>query len=195
MSRSVADSVKKLYRDAFTDLREAGTAILVTITVFLVCVSIGMVHPSWSDDTLSALKGLARDLSGQSIYVVILTIFLKNALSTAISVLSGPLLGIIPVSGAVINGLLLGSTLSYIKEIGSTYAIVYLFPHGLFEFPAMFTAWGLGLWQGIWFFRKTPDSSFKDRMKRAFRILCIVILPLLLIAATIEGTSIYVRMK
>ena len=195
MIRNISEYIKQSYREAFTDLRDAGASILVTVAIFLVCVSIGMVHPSWSDDTLSALKGLAKDLSGKSASAIIFTIFLKNALSTAISVLTGPLLGIIPVSGAVINGLLLGSTLSYIKEMGRPYAIVYLFPHGLFEFPAMFMAWGLGLWQGMWFLRKPPDRSFKDRLQRAFRVLVILILPLLIIAALIEGTSIYIRMQ
>ena len=189
-----AGYIKKLYRGSFRDLREAGNTILIAVALFLICISIGMVHPSLSDDTLSSMKSLAKHLSGKSITVLVLTIFLKNSLSTVLSILTGPFLGIIPISGAMINGLLLGSTLTYIKEINQPYALIYLFPHGLFEFPAMFMAWGLGLWQGIWFFEKQRDDSFKERRNKALRILFIIILPLLLVAAIIEGTSIYVRM-
>jgi len=190
-----ADYIKRLYRDSFADLREAGNTIFITVAIFLACIAVGLAHPSWSDSTLSSMKSLAKHLSGKSIYVIVLTIFFKNTLSTAISVLSGPFLGIIPVSGAIINGLLLGSTLSYVKRINETYAVLYLFPHGLFEFPAMFMAWGLGLWQGIWSLQKHPDHSFKERRNKALKVLLIIILPLLLIAAIMEGTSIYIKMK
>ncbi len=189
-----AEYIKKLYRDSFKDLREAGNTILIAVAIFLICISIGMAHPSLSDDTLSSMKSLAKHLSGKSITVLVLTIFLKNSLSSVLSIVTGPFLGIIPIAGAIINGLLLGSTLSYMKEINKPYALIYLFPHGLFEFPAMFMAWGLGLWQGIWFFKKQRDDSFKERRNKALRILFIIILPLLLVAAMIEGTSIYVRM-
>jgi uncharacterized membrane protein SpoIIM required for sporulation len=188
-----AGYIKKLYLSSFKDVRKAGNTILITVALFLICISIGMVHPTLSDDTLSSMKNLAKYLSGKSITVLVLTIFLKNSLSTMLSVLTGPFLGIIPISGAIINGLLLGSTLTYIKEINQPYALIYLFPHGLFEFPAMFMAWGLGLWQGIWFFEKQRDDSFKERRNKALRILFIIILPLLFVAAMIEGTSIYAR--
>src|SRR4030042_2053259 len=180
--------IKKLYRDSFAALREAGNSIVLAVIILLASVSIGLLHPSLGDDALSSMKSLARNLSGKSLYILVLTIFLKNALSSAISIVSGPLLGIVPLSAAIINGLLLGSTVSYINEINKTYAIICLLPHGFFEFPAMFIAWGLGLWQAAGFFGKNP--SFKERRNKAFTILFIVILPLLLIAAVIEGTTI-----
>src|SRR4030042_5533401 len=176
--------IKKLYRDSFAALREAGNSIVIAVIIFLASVSIGLIHPSLGDDALSSMKSLARNLSGKSLYILVLTIFLKNALSSAISIVSGPLLGIVPLSAAIINGLLLGSTVSYINEINKTNALIYLLPHGFFEFPAMFMAWGLGLWQGAGFFGKNLHPSFKERRNKAFTILFIVILPLLLIAAT-----------
>jgi len=186
------DQLKKLYSDSFSALREAGRTIVIAVIIFLASVSIGMIHPSWADDALSSLRSLARHLSGKSLYTLVLTIFLKNALSSTISVVTGPLLGIIPISAAIVNGLLLGSTASYLKQINKAYAIIYLLPHGVFEFPAMFMAWGLGLWQGAGVFHQNLRPSFRERRNKAFTVLFIVILPLLLIAATIEGTTIYV---
>jgi stage II sporulation protein M len=185
------DYIKKHYRDSLKDLREAGSAIVAAIVIFIISIYFGLAYPSWSEGTLASMKGLAKDLYGKSIYALVFTIFLKNSLSTSISVISGPFLGIIPVLGAIINGLLLGSTLSYVTGISKISATLYLLPHGLFEFPAMFMAWGLGLWQGAWFFQKNRKTSLKERRTRAIRALFIIILPLLLIAATIEGTAIY----
>ena len=185
------DSLKRLYLDSMGALREARGTILAVVILFLISAAFGIAHPSWSEGSLSAMKGLARDLSGRSVYGLILILFLKNSLSTAIAVLLGPFLGIVPLLGAIINGLLLGSVFTYVSEANKVNAIFYLLPHGFFEFPAMFMAWGLGLWQGIWFFQKHRRDSLKERRNRALRILFLIILPLLLVAATIEGTNIY----
>jgi len=189
--RISSDYIKKNYGASFKNLREAGSAIFIAVVIFLISIFFGLAHPSWSEVSLSAMRQLAQDLSGKSIYALIFTIFVKNSLSTTLSIILGPFLGIIPVLGAIINGLLLGSTLSYAEKANKINAMLYLFPHGFFEFPAMFMAWGLGLWQGLWFFQKNRDHSLKERRSKAIRILLIIILPLLLIAATIEGTSIY----
>jgi uncharacterized membrane protein SpoIIM required for sporulation len=59
----------------------------------------------------------------------------------------------------------------------------------------MFTAWGLGIWQGIWFFQKSAKPSFRERRREALRTLFFIIIPLLLIAAAIEGISIHALVK
>ncbi|MEW6213944.1 MAG: stage II sporulation protein M [Nitrospirota bacterium] len=57
-----------------------------------------------------------------------------------------------------------------------------LIPHGIFELPAIFVAWGLGIWRGVWMFRKDKDQTFKERANKAYRVFFAFILPLLIIA-------------
>jgi len=185
-----SDNIKKQYSRAFLDLRDAGNALLVAVIIFLAGILLGLTNPSWGDDLISAMKGMARHISGKGTFLIIVAIFFRNSLSAAISVISGPLIGIIPVLGAVTNGLLLGAVLAHFSVQERIDAVVLLVPHGLFELPAISAAWGLGIWQGIWYFEKDREETFHERRKKAYRIFLIVILPLLGIAAIIEGIGI-----
>ncbi|MFI5293397.1 MAG: stage II sporulation protein M [Thermodesulfovibrionales bacterium] len=188
--RITRDNIKKQYAQAFLDLRNAGNALLVAVIIFLAGILIGLNNPSWGDDLISAIKGIARQISGEGTLLIIISIFVRNSLSAAISVISGPLLGIIPVFGAVTNGLLLGAVFSHLTAAERINAMLLLVPHGIFELPAISAAWGLGIWQGIWYFERGPKQTFRERRGKAFSIFFTIILPLLLIAATIEGISI-----
>jgi len=185
-----AYKIKKQYALAFLDLNEAGNALLVAVILFVAGTLIGLANPSWSEDLIAAMKGLARHISGNGMVLIIILLFLRNGISAAISVIAGPLLGIIPALGAVTNGLLLGAVLAHFTAPERMNAILLLVPHGLFELPAIFAAWGLGIWQGLWYFERDRRQTFRERRRKAFRIFFIIILPLLFIAATIEGISI-----
>jgi len=187
--------IQKHYIEAFEALREAGKPILVALVLFLGGIIIGLMHPSWAEGDLAFLKEIARQLYGKSTFAIIGTLFLRNSLSAVFSVVLGPLLGIVPLLGALVNGLLVGLTFTYVGEANWINTLLQLLPHGLFELPAMFTAWGLGIWQGIWFFQKSVKPSFRERRRKALRILVLIIIPLLLIAAAIEGTSIRALMQ
>ena len=189
------DRIRKQYGEAFEALREAGNAILIALILFIGGIIIGLMRPSWFDGDLSLLKGIAKQLHGKSQYAIVGTIFLRNSLSAVLSVLLGPLFGIVPVLGALVNGLLVGLTFTYISDADKTRALLQLFPHGIFELPAMFMAWGLGIWQGIWFLQQKVKPSFRQRRSHSFRILFIVIIPFLLIAAVIEGASVHALLQ
>jgi stage II sporulation protein M len=189
------DIVKKCYIESFQALREAGNTILAALMLFLGAIMIGLMHPSWAEGNLALLKEIAKQLYGKSMYAVIGTIFLRNSLSAVFSVVLGPLLGIVPVLGALINGLMVGLTFTCVSEANKIKALLQLFPHGIFELPAMFMAWGIGIWQGIWFFQKNVPHTFRERRNKALRILFFIIIPLLLIAAIIEGISIHALLQ
>ncbi len=184
--------IKKQYVQVFRDLGDAENALLVSVIIFLGGILIGLHNPSWGDDLISAMRGMVRQISGKGALLIIAAIFVRNSLSAAISVILGPLLGIIPVLGAVTNGLLLGAVLSHLRGAQIINAILLLVPHGIFELPAICIAWGLGIWQGTWYFEKGHKQTFHERRRKAFRGFFIVILPLLLMAAIIEGIGISV---
>jgi stage II sporulation protein M len=137
------------------------------------------------------MKRFAAHLPHKSMPALIALIFLKNVLAAVLSVLAGPLLGILPFFAAMVNGVLIGVVFSYMAQTKSaTSMVLSLIPHGLFELPAMCMAWGLGIWQGIWFFEKNKTGTLGERRKKALRVLLLIIVPLLLIAAIIEGADI-----
>jgi uncharacterized membrane protein SpoIIM required for sporulation len=113
---------------------------------------------------------------------------LKNALASFITLWSGVLLGIIPAVAAVQNGALVGVVFSW-KGSFST-VLLNILPHGIFELPAFFIACGIGLWRGTWVFRKNKEETYKDRARKGYRVYCRLIIPLLFLAAIVEGVRI-----
>lgn len=181
------------YTSSFKDLRAARPSIFLAALLFAAGIGLGLAHPEWSEEGLSAMKQFAAHLPHKGLPALIAIIFLKNVLAAALSVLTGPLFGILSFFAAIVNGLLIGSVFSSIRHTNSAgmpSMILSLVPHGLFELPAMCMAWGLGIWQGIWFFEKERTGTLGERRRKALRSLLLIIVPLLLIAAIIEGTGI-----
>jgi stage II sporulation protein M len=188
--------IKNQYTQSLRDLNDAGNALLVAAIIFISGILIGLNNPSWGDDLISAMKGMARQISGKGTILIIAAIFLRNSVSAAISVITGPLLGIVPILGAVTNGLLLGAVLSHLSGAERANVMLLLVPHGVFELPAISIAWGLGIWQGTWYLDRGRRQMFRERRRKALRCFFIIILPLLLTAAIIEGIGISVmRMR
>ena len=181
------------YKSSLEDLREARPSIFLAALLFISGIGLGLAHPEWSQEGLSSMKHFAGHLPDKSMPALIAVIFLKNVLAAVLSVVSGPLLGILSFFAAIVNGLLLGAVFSYAAHTHRTAVtdvIIPLLPHGLFELPAMFMAWGLGIWQGIWFFEKNRTGTLRERRNKSLSALLLIIVPLLLVAAIIEGTGI-----
>jgi stage II sporulation protein M len=66
-----------------------------------------------------------------------------------------------------------------------------LLPHGIFELPAIILALAFGLRTGMFIFSKKPELEFRYRIKNALRVFVFVIVPLLVIAAIIETSLIF----
>jgi stage II sporulation protein M len=110
-------------------------------------------------------------------------IFLNNAFTCFLNVITGPLLGIFPLFSAVINGGLLG----WLAREEGLLVFLAVVPHGMFELPAYFFSVAIGL--------KLAHEVLKPRGERQLRITLVeglkvylrLILPLLFIAALIES--------
>jgi uncharacterized membrane protein SpoIIM required for sporulation len=95
--------------------------------------------------------------------------------------------GLVPILTAMANGLLLGWIVVTALDASLVDAAMLLVPHGLFEWPAMMIAWGVGLWRGVGYRFHIAPGSYVQRWKRANQLFLFVVLPLLLAAAIIEG--------
>jgi len=120
-------------------------------------------------------------------------IFFNNSKVSAIMLFGGIFLAIIPIIGAVINGMILGFVFKFPQLMGdkSGYIIfMQLVPHGIFELPGFIIALALGVKLGNWLFKKEKTERLKTNIKAFFFYYIKVILPLLLIAAFIETIGI-----
>jgi len=112
-----------------------------------------------------------------------IVIFLNNAFTCFLNILTGPLLGIFPLFSAVLNGGLLGW---FAREEG---LIVFLAiaPHGMFELPAYFLSLAIGLRLAREVFKRKEERQLKMKLGEGLRVYLILIVPLLLVAAFIES--------
>ena len=135
---------------------------------------------------LTNFKDTTSQYLAQTTLLLILLILLRNSLAALLSIALGPFFAVVPVIGAVSNGILIGVVISHVDNPDKLSAFLHLLPHGIFELPAIMTAWGFGIWRGIFYFQKSSAQTSEEIRKKAYRTYFTFILPLLIIAAIIE---------
>jgi uncharacterized membrane protein SpoIIM required for sporulation len=179
--------MERYYIESLNDLREACGPIIISVIIFIAGLSIGMMYPERFSEIRSSFERITEQYAGREISALIVFIFSRNSLAAAIPIVLGAVLGVAPFMGAITNGLLVGIMLYDVIALKAFGAALLLIPHGIFELPALFMAWGLGLWQGAWFLERDKRGALKERTYKSLRIYFLIIVPLLIIAAVIEG--------
>ncbi len=183
-------NIKDFYAGAMEDLRGARNYIYLGVAVYAAGLLFGLLFPGRFGMFLDSFRKLAARFAGRSLPVLIVMIFLQNLFASFISIWAGALLGLVPLGAAATNGILMGVVLAAARgKFGQS--LWKLIPHGIFEMPAVFISWGLGIWLGAWLFRRRREVTFRERAARAYRIFLAMVLPLLLVAAIIEGLGIW----
>ena len=103
------------------------------------------------------------------------------------SIVFGILLGLIPIFYSITNGVILGYVFSKIYNLSGFSEFWRILPHGIFELPAIIISMALGLKLGLFFYSSNTWKEFKQRVMGSFRTFIFVVIPLLVIAALIEG--------
>lgn len=165
-------------------LAEARRQIALSVLLFVLAGIVGALNPQIGDAALSTFAEVVRDFLRKSTPDLILSIFLRNATAAATALLLGIVFGIVPVAAIAFNGVLFGAVLRLMPAESWR-----LLPHGVFELPAMFIVWGLGLWVGLWVVEAPRWERLKERLAASFRVYLMLILPLLVVAAVIEGVA------
>lgn len=189
-NQDVKSFLRKHFLEAFRYLRVSRGYTCLAGLVFIAGIMIGHLHPEHFMNFLESFRGIAESFRGKSEIQTIGMIFFRNISSSLFSVCGGILLGIPPLIAAFVNGALAGVVLSAGTTIGALKSIGLLFPHGIFELPAMMISWGIGIRNGSFFFKMEHDGTLGGRFKNSLRVFIFFIIPLLIIAAIIEGMSI-----
>ena len=133
---------------------------------------------------------LIKKTEGLSGFGLIKFIFLNNTQSSFLGMVLGVFLGIFPVIFSAFNGYILGFVAALAVNAGGGGVLWRILPHGIFELPAIFISLGLGLRMGLLIFQHSALKRFKDYLYELIRVFLLVVLPLLILAAIIEGSLI-----
>tara|TARA_Y100000034_G_C6716675_1_gene316852 strand:- start:368 stop:697 length:330 start_codon:yes stop_codon:yes gene_type:complete len=99
----------------------------------------------------------------------------------------GIFLGIFSFLILIVNGYVLGFVASKSVAVEGILVLWRLLPHGIFEIPAVMISAGLGLKLGAYLFVKHKKGDFKQWLLNSLRVFLFIVVPLLIIAAIIEG--------
>jgi stage II sporulation protein M len=179
-------SFKEEYKKAGSYLKESRNLIFVSIAIFILAIVIGVFIQSsaFLDDLLKQMIEKSLNYHGIGL---ILYILYNNAWVALLSIFLGLLFGVFPVIFSFFNGVIVGYAIRKVVAIAGYSEIWRLLPHGIFELPAIFISFGLGMKLGGFIFGKSMWEEFKRRFSESIRVFVLIIIPLLIVAAIIEG--------
>lgn len=180
---------KDQWDEATYYLKETKGYIFFAIILFIASSFIGYFFRadlSFLDEILREIILKTQDLNTPQMIFFILQ---NNLLSALITVLGGLLFGIYPLFNAVINGTVLGYVLGIAADEVGFLVWWRLLPHGIFELPAIFISIGLGIKLGFSLFtnHEVRSQILKERFYQSANTFLMIVIPLLIIAAIIEG--------
>lgn len=181
-------SLKPLFKISLNYLKESEKYIYSSIIIFCIFAAIGFIfHQEFSP----YLDKLIQEIIQQTVNLrgldLIAFIFKNNLISAFYSIFIGIILGIIPLFNALTNGLLLGYVSEKVASSSSILDLWRILPHGIFELPAIFISIGMGLKLGISLFSKSERQKINENLEKSLASFILIIVPLLIIAAIIEG--------
>ena len=179
--------LKKIYSESFATLHAARYCILAVFFIYVAATVLGWLFSDSFPFLEKQVRELTQSFADKSALVFILKIFIRNLVASYIVTCAVSLWGIFPVIAAVLNGLLLGWVIAFAAGESISKLAVLLIPHGLFEWPAMFIAWGTGVWKGLGYRFTSGAMTFGERFKKANLVYFTAVFPLLSVAAVIEG--------
>jgi len=165
--------------------------LLVLTLIFSASFLAGTVAPaSVRKDAADAFQLVAdsyRGLDGGKLFFLIL---LHNVTASILILVSGVIIGIVPILSMGSNGFFLGVLYRQAAEMaGYSKAALKVLPHGVFEIPALLFAASYGLWLGVTVVRRMrgkESTLLRFHIEHAFRRYFAVVFPLLIVAAAIE---------
>jgi stage II sporulation protein M len=187
-------SLRKQYFDSWKYIKDSKNFIYFSIAIFFLFSLIGFFVPPSDSLSLKIFEYIEEILSrteGLSNFGLIKFIFLNNVQSSFFAMVLGLVFGIVPLVALVSNGYIVGFVSSMSVENAGYISLFNLVPHGIFELPAIFISLGLGLKFGTFIFKNKIRESFNKYLLESLRVFVFVVLPLLIIAAIIEGFLIF----
>lgn len=181
----------EIYGESWQFIKDSRKQIYFAIGVFVFFILFGFftIPPRELElKLIEQLKEIALMFEGLGLIQTIWTIFSNNLFVCLITIVFGAILGIFPFLILLTNGYLIGYVAQ--KAVSSSGILVLwrLFPHGIFELPAILISAGIGIKLGLSLFRK---GEFITTFKKSMLVFALVVFVLLFIAAIIEGSLVF----
>ena len=194
INKSEKSFFKENYVKSVEYIKESKNFICSVLIIFFLFVLIGAFIPIpevLEQKILKIIEELLKQTENLSAGELIKFIFFNNLQSSFFGLFFGVGLGVFSLITSIVNGYILGFVM--LKSVQANGALVLwkLLPHGIFELPALFISLGLGVKLGAFIFKKNKIKTLKIYLFESARVFVFVILPLLFIAAIIEGSLIF----
>jgi len=166
--------------------------LILATSIFFATIVVGtLIGQNLVEGLLSELGAVLGPLAstGNLSFLLLLIIFINNAVKALGLIFLGILLGLPPVLFIGLNGFILGGLGSALEAVnGWRYVMASFIPHGVIEIPVVLLATALGFTVGMesarWLARK--ESRVRLRLSDGLKVYLRWILPGLAIAAIIE---------
>ncbi|MDH4268782.1 MAG: stage II sporulation protein M [Dehalococcoidia bacterium] len=166
--------------------------LILATGIFFVSLVLGaLIGQNTVEELMRQLGAVLEPLAstGNLSILLVLIIFLNNAIKALGLVFLGILLGLPPLLFIGVNGFILGGLGSALESVkGWGYVMASFVPHGVIEIPVILLAAALGLTVGMeslkWLVRR--ESRVKLQLSDCLRVYLRWILPGLAVAAIIE---------
>lgn len=183
-----------IFRQAADTLRASRNFIFFAVVIYCAAAVAGWVYAGDLTFLKLQFEELVQRFEGLGPFAFVARIFVHNLVASYLAMCFVVLWGIIPISLAAFNGVLLGWFSGWMQGITWTQMLIFLAPHGIFEWPAMFIAFGVGMWRGMGSYFSPDNLCWVERWKRANFAYFIFVAPLLLVAAIVEGRFHFLEM-
>lgn len=186
MKRQKKSTSSNHFKESWDFIKTKRNYVYFSAVIFLIFIIIGyFVSPSalLEAQLLKTLQGLTLKFQGLNLFQTIWALFSNNSIASLCAIVLGVVFGIFPLVVLMFNGYLVGFVANRAVAQEGIIILWRLFPHGIFEIPALLVSAGLGISLGLNLFSENFGKQFKSSVKAFF----LIVLPLLLIAAIIEG--------
>ncbi len=164
---------------------------LITTFIFLIFCMYGFFSEppaELSNKIISLLSEIAKKFEGLNLFQTIWAIFLNNFSICLLTIILGTIFAIFPIVTLISNGFIVGFVARLAVNAQGILILWKLFPHGIFELPAILLSAAMGIKIGFELFKK---RAIKTNLKNSLRVFFFIVTPLLLLAAMIEGILVF----
>lgn len=185
--KKVKFSLKKDFYESLYFIKELKNYFIFSISLFIMAGIIGFFFSPYLSFIDEIIKGLISKTTGLTTLELIVFIFKNNLQAALLSFILGIMIAIFPVVTCFFNGLLLGYVLNRVWLLSGFSDFWRILPHGIFELPAIIIAIALGIRLGFSPFLYRKGHGFKETIYKGIKTFLLIVVPLLVIAAIIEG--------
>ncbi|MBS3079742.1 stage II sporulation protein M [Candidatus Pacearchaeota archaeon] len=160
--KKINEVIYGYFMDSLKYIGKSKNYILFICLLFLWSMLLGYSFPKlFEEQLLQMIKELIKQTEGLDFFSMIGFIMTNNIKSSFFGLFFGLFYGVISIAMIVINGFLLGFVANKAVTSEGILVLWKLFPHGIFEIPAIIISVGIGMRLGLFLF------SFKNWRKGA----------------------------